>query len=139
MLSSSRFIVAIHALSVIATHAVKGPVCSKHRRAERQHQSRRHPPPHARSGTGRPRELRARPRRRIFAEARRPRGISLFDIYKAVEDDGIFRMHKIDPHSECPIGAVVAKFLTKPLRSAEEALEKSLADTSLKDIAAHIA
>ena len=28
MLSSSRFIVAIHALSVLARHANKGPVCS---------------------------------------------------------------------------------------------------------------
>ena len=28
MLSSSRFIVAIHALSVLARHAGKGPVCS---------------------------------------------------------------------------------------------------------------
>ena len=138
MLSSTRFIVAIHALSVVATHAVKGPVCSKIV---------------ARSVNTNPVVIRrlmrnleqadivsSAPGRAGGFSLKRPASrISLFDIYKAVEGDGIFRMHKLDPHSECPIGAVVAKLLTKPLRSAEEALEKSLADTSLKDIAAHIA
>jgi len=73
-----------------------------------------------------------------FSLQRAAARISLLDIYKAVEGEGIFRMHKIDPKAECPIGAVVAKYLTKPLRSAEEALERSLADTSLKDVSAHV-
>ncbi|CAN5180384.1 Rrf2 family transcriptional regulator [soil metagenome] len=138
MLSSTRFIVAIHALSVIATHAAKGPVCSALVAASVNTN------PVVIRRLMRSLELAglvtSAPGRAGGFSLKRPAArISLYDIYKAVEGDGIFRMHKIDPESKCPIGAVVAKFLTKPLRTAEEALEKSLADTSLRDIAAHIA
>jgi len=74
-----------------------------------------------------------------FSLARAPDGISLADIYRAVEDETIFRMHKTDPHSDCPIGAQICKVLAGPLQAAESALAASLAGTTLKDISTRIA
>ena len=137
MLSSSRFVVAIHALSVIARHGDKGPVCSALvaesvntnpvviRRLMRDLEKAAIVTSAAGRAGG-------------FSLQRPASRISLFDIYKAVEDDGIFRMHKIDPDSKCPVGAAVLKLLAKPLKAAESALEDSLAGTSLKDISAQV-
>jgi Rrf2 family protein len=138
MLSSSRFIVAIHALSVLARYAGRGPVCSNQV---------------AQSVNTNPVVIRrlmsdlekanlvtsAAGRTGGFSLARSADGISLADIYRAVEDETIFRMHKTDPHSECPIGAQICKVLAGPLQAAESALAASLAGTTLKDISARIA
>ena len=101
MLSSSRFIVAIHALSVLARHANKGPVCSS---------------TIATSVDTNPVVI-----RRLMAELEKAKlvratagrsggfelerdadGITLADIYQAVEDETVFRMHKTDPEFEMP-------------------------------------
>ena len=137
MLSSSRFIVAIHALSVLARYAGRGPVCSNQV---------------AQSVNTNPVVIRrlmsdlekadlvtsAAGRTGGFSLARAADRISLADIYRAVEDETIFRMHKTDPDSDCPIGAQICKVLAGPLHAAESALAASLAGTSLKDISARI-
>ena len=74
-----------------------------------------------------------------FTLSREPGSITLADIYRAVEDEGTFRMHKTDPQSRCPVGCQILKILSMPLQSAENALAHSLAKTTLKDIAAQIA
>jgi Rrf2 family protein len=138
MLSSSRFIVAIHAMSVLAKHAGRGPVCSGQVAMSvntnpvviRRLMSDLEKAGLVRSASG---------RTGGFSLARAPDGISLADIYKAVEDETIFRMHKTDPASDCPIGAQICKVLAGPLHAAETALAASLASTSLKDIAGRIA
>lgn len=138
MLSSSRFVVAVHALSVIARHAAQGPVCSAIVAASvntnpvviRRLMRDLEKADIVRSAPG---------RAGGFSLRRAASRISLFDVYKAVENEGIFRMHKIDPSSKCPVGAAVLRLLAKPLRAAESALEESLANTSIKDISAQIA
>jgi Rrf2 family protein len=138
MLSSSRFVVAIHALSVIARAGGRSPVCSTvvaqsvntnpvvirrlMRDLEKAHL--------VSSATG---------RAGGFTLSREPGTITLADIYRAVEDEGTFRLHKTDPQSPCPVGCQILKVLSAPLQSAENALAHSLARTTLKDIAAQIA
>lgn len=133
MLSSSRFIVAIHALSVLARSAGKGPVCST-AIAESVHtnpvvirrlMSELEKSSIVKSTAG---------RTGGFELARTAKGITLADVYSAVEDENIFRMHKTDPAAECPIAAQLKSVLNKPLKIAEDALTNALAVTSLDDI-----
>lgn len=137
MLSSSRFVVAIHAMSVLARAAGKGPVCSNMvaqsvhtnpvviRRLMSELEKARL----VRSVAG---------RSGGFELDRDAKSITLADVYKAVEDETVFRMHKIDPDAECPVAAQIGKILTGPLRAAESALAQSLSLTTLKDVASAI-
>jgi DNA-binding IscR family transcriptional regulator len=74
-----------------------------------------------------------------FTLNREAASITLADIYRAVEDEGMFRLHKVDPESPCPVGCQILNILSTPLKSAESALADSLAGTTLADIAAQIA
>jgi Rrf2 family protein len=133
MLSSSRFIVAIHALSVLARSAGKGPVCSTaiadsvHTNPVviRRLMSELEKSSIVKSTAG---------RTGGFELARPAGGITLADVYGAVEDENIFRMHKTDPHAECPIAMQLKSVLSKPLKAAEDALTNALAVTSLDDV-----
>jgi Rrf2 family protein len=137
MLSSSRFVVAIHALSVLARAAGKGPVCSN-MVAQSVHTNpvviRR-----LMSELEKARLVRAvAGRSGGFELERTADAITLADVYNAVEDETIFRMHKIDPLAECPVAAQIGKILSGPLRAAESALSTSLAKTTLRDVAGAI-
>ena len=137
MLSSSRFIVAIHALSVLARHANKGPVCSSAIATSvdtnpvviRRLMGELEKAKLVRSVAG---------RSGGFELDRDATEITLADVYRAVEDETIFRMHKIDPRSACPVAAQIGKILSGPLRAAEGALSASLARTTLRDVATSI-
>lgn len=134
MLASSRFAVAIHALSVLAKNFGGAPICSSSMASsintnpvvirrlmgdlERAHLV-----------------LSTAGRSGGFLLGRSPDSISLADIYKAVEGAGIFKMHKVDPDSQCPIAKMISRIITGPLHDAETALERSLANTTLKDVA----
>jgi Rrf2 family protein len=133
MLSSSRFIVAIHALSVLARHTGKGPVCSN-AIAESVHtnpvvirrlMSELEKSTIVKSTAG---------RSGGFQLGRPAPMISLAEVYRAVEDETVFRMHKIDPNVACPIAAQLKQVLSKPLRAAEEAMSQALGKTSLEDV-----
>jgi Rrf2 family protein len=133
MLSSSRFVVAIHALSVLARNAGKGPVCST-AIADSVHTNpvviRRLMSELERSSI-----VKATAGRTGGFELARPAlSISLADVYTAVEDDTVFRMHKTDPNSECPVAAQLKSVLSKPLKAAEEAMSSALGKTSLNDV-----
>jgi Rrf2 family protein len=108
MLSSSRFVVAIHALSVLARHAAKGPVCSNmiaqsvhtnpvviRRLMSELEKAELVASTAGRSGG--------------FSLARPAPQITLADVYRAVEDDAVFRMHKLDPEAACPVAAQVGQ------------------------------
>ena len=134
MLSSSRFIVAVHAMSVLARFAGKGPVCSA-MVAESVHTNpvviRRlmtelEKADLVRSVAG---------RSGGFELNRDPSSITLADVYFAVEDENVFRMHQTDPLSNCPVAAQLGNILSAPLRAAECALHSSLAKTSIRDVA----
>ena len=134
MLSSSRFVVAIHALSVLA-RCQKGPVCSatiaqsvhtnpvviRRMMAELEKASL------VSSVSG---------RSGGFVLGREPSSITLADIYLAIEGENVFRMHHTDPNSKCPVAQQVKAVLSGPFKSAETALSASLAQTSLKDVTA---
>ena len=134
MLSSSRFIVAIHALSVLARHAHKGPVCSTAIATSvdtnpvviRRLMAELEKAKLVRATAG---------RSGGFELERNAEGITLADIYQAVEDETVFRMHKTDPNSKCPVACQMGKILGAPLRAAESALSTSLAMTTLHDVA----
>lgn len=137
MLSSSRFVVAVHAMSVLARFAGKGPVCSAVV-AESVHTNpvviRRlmtelEKADLVRSVAG---------RSGGFELNRDAATISLADVYFAVEDENVFRMHKTDPDSQCPVAAQLGKILSAPLKAAECALHSSLARTSIRDVATAI-
>ena len=137
MLSSSRFIVAIHALSVLARNSGKGPVCSN-MIAQSVHTN---PVVIRRLMT----ELeKANLVKSVAGRAggfelnRDAAQITLADVYFAVEDENVFRMHKTNPHASCPVAAQLGQVLTAPLRAAECALHSSLAKTSIRDVASAI-
>ncbi len=137
MLSSSRFIVAVHAMSVLARYAGKGPVCSALVAASvhtnpvviRRLMSELERASLVKSVAG---------RSGGFELNREASAITLADVYHAVEDENVFRMHKIDPHAACPVASQLGKILYGPLRAAECALHTSLAKTSIRDVATAI-
>jgi Rrf2 family protein len=136
MLSSSRFVMTVHALCVLAKSG-KGPVCSTYI---------------AKSVDTNPVVI-----RRLMAELERaklvkstagraggfalshdPRTVTLADIYEVVEDDSIFRMHKLNPEAECPVAAQMGKALAEPLSLAHNAMTNALRATTLYDVASAI-
>jgi Rrf2 family protein len=134
MLSSSRFVVAIHALSVLALNAKKGPVCSNTIASSvhtnpvviRRLMAELEKAKLVRAVAG---------RSGGFELGRNADVITLADVYQAIEDDAVFRMHKTDPSSECPIASQMKSVLMSPFRAAESALSCSLAKTTLQDVA----
>ena len=137
MLTSSRFVVAIHALIVLARNAGKGPVCSnliaqsvdtnpvviRRLMAELEHAKLVH------SFAG---------RAGGFELQRQATDITLADVYNAVEDDFVFRMHKTGEDTRCPIGAQLGKVLAPSLKAAENAMSRSLGLTTLASVAQSI-
>jgi Rrf2 family protein len=137
MLSSSRFIVAVHALSVIARHGGRGPVCS----ALVARSVHTNPVVIRRLMTDleKARLVRSVAGRAGGFELDRPAAeITLADVYGAVEDESFFRMHKTDPASACPVACQLGRILSPPLRAAEGALAASLRRTTLGDVTAAI-
>ena len=64
--------------------------------------------------------------------------ITLLDVYRAVEltnQDALFGLHKT-PNPRCPIGSRINSVLTPHLEHARSALEKSLAQVTIKQLAA---
>lgn len=138
MLSSTRFVVAIHTLSILALSEGKGPVCSNaiaksvhtnpvviRRLMSELERADLVSTTAGRSGG--------------FSLARPAKSITLADVYSAVEDEAIFRMHKLSPENECPIAEKLGLALSPSLRAAELALTSSLRATTLYDVAHSLA
>jgi Rrf2 family protein len=135
MLTSSRFIVAVHVLSILARNAGKGPVCSNAIALSvstnpvviRRLMSELEKALLVRSTAG---------RAGGFELGKAAKAVTLADIYHAVEDETVFRMHKLDADAECPVAAQMGKVLGPKLRAAELAMTDSLGHTTLDDVAA---
>ena len=133
MLSSSRFVVAVHVLSLLAKNAGQGPMCSAAIAESvgtnpvviRRMMSELEKAGLINSTSG---------RSGGFALSREACNISLACVYAAVENDAVFRMHKVDPEVECPIAAQLGRILLPRLREAEMALTRSLATTKLSEV-----
>ncbi len=65
--------------------------------------------------------------------------ISLFDVYRAVEDCEIFSLHRSQPDENCVVGRYIQAAMRPALDRARAALEDELAKVSIADIAADIA
>jgi Rrf2 family protein len=133
MLSSSRFVVAVHVLCILARSAGKGPVCSHHiaesvstnpvvirRLMSELERANLVTSTAGRSGG--------------FALSKSADLVTLADIYAAVEDTAFFKLHRMDPASECPIAQQMSTILMPRLRDAEAALSQSLRSTYLSQI-----
>ena len=70
----------------------------------------------------------------------RPAGkISLFDVYKAVEDCEIFSLHRSPPDEKCVVGKYIQAAMLPALDRARQALEEELQRVSIAEVAADIA
>ncbi|MDX2264127.1 MAG: Rrf2 family transcriptional regulator [Hyphomicrobiales bacterium] len=61
--------------------------------------------------------------------------ITLLDVYKAVEDEEFFAMHRGDPDKSCFVGRNIQHVLRQTTHKAEAALENELRRVTVADIA----
>ena len=66
--------------------------------------------------------------------ARPPEAISLLDVYKAVENEQLFALHRTEPSDACTVGKHIQHVLQGPFTRAGEAMEGELANVSIADI-----
>ena len=66
--------------------------------------------------------------------SRSPRRINLVEIYRAVEAAEAFAAPARKPNAACPVGHCIKKTLEKVFASAQNALERDLARTTLADV-----
>ena len=138
MLSSSRFVVAVHAMSVLARFHGQGARVLGPGGPERAHQSGGDPPADDGTGKGRSGALGGRALRRFRTEPRpgaRSRWPTSISRSRTKTSSACTRPI---PHSHCPVAAQLGQILSAPLRAAECALHSSLAKTSIRDVASAI-
>lgn len=70
--------------------------------------------------------------------ARPAAGITLLDVYHAVEDGELFALHNEPPCQDCPVGRNIQQALKTPLGRAQAALEAELAAQTIADISRQI-
>jgi len=66
--------------------------------------------------------------------ARKPEKVTLLDIYRSVETDGIFALHSKPEEKSCPISCKMKAVLKPMFRQAENAVEDALKQQTLADI-----
>jgi Rrf2 family protein len=65
---------------------------------------------------------------------RSPRRINMAEIYRSVEDAESFATPSKKPSARCPVGKCILDALEKIFTSAQTAMERDLAKTSLADV-----
>jgi Rrf2 family protein len=70
--------------------------------------------------------------------ARPAEKITLLNVYRAVDDQNLFALHHHGPNPKCPIGRNITPILEAEIAEAANALERSLAGTTIADIASRI-
>jgi Rrf2 family protein len=65
--------------------------------------------------------------------------IRLLDVYEAVEDTALFSTHREPPCQTCAVGGNILEAMEPTLTRARKAMEAELAKTSIADIAARVA
>ncbi|HEY1487647.1 MAG TPA: Rrf2 family transcriptional regulator [Micromonosporaceae bacterium] len=66
--------------------------------------------------------------------AREPSGITLLDVYDAVEHEPLFAMHRTEPNLECPVGYGIRPVLGDLYGGIDATLRDELARTSIADV-----
>jgi Rrf2 family protein len=70
--------------------------------------------------------------------ARRPRDISLLEIYRAVDAPKAFAIHGYDPHRPCRVSCHIKSTLEGVLSRTQAVMEKSLDKINLADVLADL-
>jgi Rrf2 family protein len=70
--------------------------------------------------------------------ARPAEGITLRDVYRAVECDHLFALHHEKPNPKCPVGRNIQAVLERATDAAQNALEKELGERTLADVMAEV-
>lgn len=65
--------------------------------------------------------------------------IRLLDVYKAVEDTRLFTLHRLQPMDRCAVGGNIQDALRPVLDRASAAMETELASVTIADIATDVA
>ncbi len=65
---------------------------------------------------------------------RPPKGITLRDIYRAVEEGALFALHSNTPNPQCPVGRNIQRVLGGHFEAAQLALDKDLERTTIADL-----
>lgn len=63
-----------------------------------------------------------------------PEAITLREVYRAVEDEGLFPLHHRPPNPNCPVGRHIQHALTGHFAAATQAMEAELARTTVADV-----
>jgi Rrf2 family protein len=66
--------------------------------------------------------------------SRSPRRINMAEIYRSVEGTEPFASPARKPRADCPVGSCIIEALDKIFTSAEAAMERDLAKTTLADL-----
>jgi Rrf2 family protein len=66
--------------------------------------------------------------------ARKPGQISLLDVYRAVEEGGVFALHRQSPSRHCFVGGAIESVLNGVLDEVNLAVERTLAETTIEQI-----
>jgi len=70
--------------------------------------------------------------------AREPEQITLLDIYQAVENRGVFSLHRHPPSRHCPVGVNIGTVLNQVLDEVDTAVERVLANITIKDVVSRL-
>jgi Rrf2 family protein len=70
--------------------------------------------------------------------ARQPEKITLLDIYQAVENRGVFSLHRHPPNRHCPVGVNIGTVLNEVLDEVDSAVECVLANITIKDVVSRL-
>jgi Rrf2 family protein len=65
--------------------------------------------------------------------------VRLLDVYRAVEDTQLFTLHRTPPPPDCAVGGNIMDALQPTLARAREAFEAALAGVTIADLAADVA
>ncbi|MGQ0505767.1 MAG: Rrf2 family transcriptional regulator [Myxococcaceae bacterium] len=65
---------------------------------------------------------------------RNPEGITLLDVYRAMEERELFPLHTSAPNPRCPVGSTIQGVLTRHFQDALSALEENLSRKSIRDM-----
>jgi DNA-binding IscR family transcriptional regulator len=65
-------------------------------------------------------------------------GITLRDVFAALERGELFTEHRLPPSASCPVGAHILPVLREATAPAVEALEAELSGTTIADIASAV-
>jgi DNA-binding IscR family transcriptional regulator len=66
--------------------------------------------------------------------SRKPKDISLLEVYRAVSSGEVFELHRQRPNPKCPVGGNIEQVLAKLQLNVNKAIDKELAKYSLQDV-----